>query len=144
MTDIAIPLPPKVTLWHNPECSKCRKTKELLEWAQCQVELYEYAAQSMVMERLREVLELLGKTPRDMVRKNEEPYAALGLDDADDEQLLKAMAEHPILIQRPIALARGKAVLCRPPEMALGLLTPTLPTGMTMDELMRRTAQGKI
>ena len=75
-------------------------------------------------EELETVLTLLGMSPRDLMRKGETIYKELNLKDntLSDEQLLNAMLENPILIERPIVLANGKAAIGRPPESVLGIL----------------------
>ena len=57
--------------------------------------------------------------PRDMMRTGESIYKELGLAEADRDRLLDAMVEHPILIQRPIVIHEGRAIIARPPELAL-------------------------
>jgi len=68
------------------------------------------------------VLTLLGVSPRDFIRKGEKIYAELNLANADDDELLTAMAAHPILIERPIVETNGKAAIGRPPENVLEIL----------------------
>jgi len=83
-----------------------------------------YLEDPPTIERLDEVLAMLGMEPRELMRKGEDPYRALGLDEAslDRAALIRAMAEHPVLIERPIVIANGRAVVGRPPERVLELL----------------------
>jgi len=73
---------------------------------------------------LAEILDILGVEPRDLMRKNEAPYKENNLDDTDltREQLLQAMIEHPILIERPIVINGNNAIIGRPPEKVLEIL----------------------
>lgn len=145
-----IPTPPDVTLWHNPGCSKSRRAKELLEQAQCKVTVRHYLDDPPTIDELRSALDLLGISlpgirAAQLVRRDESIFAELGLQTADDAQLLEAMSRHPILIQRPIAFTARRAALGRPMgEMVLAVLEPTTPEGMSPADAMRAAAQGKL
>jgi len=107
-----------VTIYHNPKCSKSRKTLELLRERNVAPVIVEYLATPPDGATLGEILALLGKRPRELMRTGEPVYTELGLDDpaVDDAALIAAMTEHPILIERPIVVANGAAVIGRPPE----------------------------
>jgi arsenate reductase len=113
-----------VTLWHNPRCSKSRGTLELLQARGIQPAVVDYQKNPPVAGEIERALELLGKNPRELMRKGEDVYAELGLDDPKltRKQLVDAMAKHPILIERPIVFANGKAAIGRPPEAVLDIL----------------------
>ncbi len=113
-----------ITIYHNPRCSKSRATLKLIEERGLSPEIIRYLETPPSKDELRELLALLGMGPRDLLRKREKQYKALGLDDPalDDEALLEAMAAHPILIERPIVVANGRAVIGRPPENVLKIL----------------------
>lgn len=113
-----------ITIYHNPKCSKSRATLELLKEKGIEPEIVEYLKTPPSAEQLEAILAKLGKTPRELLRKKEDDYADLGLDDdaLTDDDLIMAMVEHPILIERPIVLANGKAALGRPPEQVLDIL----------------------
>lgn len=113
-----------VTIYHNPRCSKSRQTLELLRDRSGEPEIIEYLNTPPDAATLGRILELLGKEPRELMRRKEAPYAALGLDDPGlgRDELIRAMVENPILIERPIVLANGKAALGRPPEAVLDIL----------------------
>jgi arsenate reductase len=140
------PLPPPITLWFNPDCSKSRRAKELLESAKAELTLFEYLKTPPTEEQLRHLVSILRVPLRKIVRSGERIYAELQLSQADDATLLQAMCQHPSLIQRPIAVApdRGQAVVARPPEMLFRLMLPVLPEGTTADELLRLAMQGKL
>lgn len=113
-----------VTIYHNPRCSKSRQTLQLINEQGIEPEIVEYLNTPPSAEELKQALELLGMGPRDLMRKGESAYREAGLDDdsLSDEQLIAAMLEHPILIERPIVLANGKARIGRPPESVLEIL----------------------
>jgi arsenate reductase (glutaredoxin) len=113
-----------VTIYHNPRCSKSRQTLELLRDRGVDPRIVEYLKSPPSAKRLGEILDLLGAEPRAVMRKNEAPYKDLGLDDPKLSRaaLIKAMVDHPILIERPIVVAGGKAAMGRPPEAVLKIL----------------------
>jgi arsenate reductase len=110
-------------IWHNPRCSKSRQALALLEERGVEVEVRRYLEDAPSLDELRSVKAALGVPAIDMTRTGEALFRELGLSrDADDETLLAAMATHPILIERPILLRDGKAVIGRPPEAVLDLV----------------------
>ena len=113
-----------VTIYHNPRCSKSRQTLELLKTEGIDPEIIEYLNTPPDKATLKEILKLLGLAPRDLMRKNESIYKEGRLDDDNlsDDELIDAMIETPILIERPIVLANGKAMIGRPPESVLEIL----------------------
>jgi arsenate reductase (glutaredoxin) len=110
-------------IYHNPRCSKSRQTLALLEGKGITPTIVDYLNTPPTVETLRQVLKQLGLTPRELLRKGEVVYKELGLKDTtlSDEDLIKAMAEHPKLIERPIVIHNGQAKLGRPPEAVLTL-----------------------
>ena len=113
-----------IKIFHNPRCSKSRQTLQLLTDNNVQVEIIEYLKQAPSKAELESVLTLLGLSPRQLMRKGEAIYKELNLadDSLSDEQLLEAMLSNPILIERPIVLANGKAAIGRPPESVLDII----------------------
>ncbi|NQV80189.1 MAG: arsenate reductase (glutaredoxin) [Alphaproteobacteria bacterium] len=113
-----------VTIYHNPRCSKSRQTLALLEEKGVSPTIIEYLKTPPSVKTLATILSSLGKEPRELMRRGEAAYAMLGLDDPKKTraQLIKAMVENPILIERPIVLANGKAAIGRPPEDVLSIL----------------------
>jgi len=118
------PLMTKITIYHNPRCSKSRQTLELLSGRGLDTNIVEYLKTPPDAAELEHILDLLGLEPRQLMRSNETEYKALKLDDTSlgNEQLIAAMVEHPKLIQRPIVLSNGKAALGRPPESVLEIV----------------------
>lgn len=114
----------KVTIYHNPRCSKSRQTLELLYQQGIEPEIIEYLKTPPDKSTLKKILKLLNIKPRELMRKREPAYKEAGLenDGLNDDQLLTALLENPILIERPIVLANGKATIGRPPESVLTIL----------------------
>jgi arsenate reductase (glutaredoxin) len=113
----------RAEIWHNPRCSKSRQTLALLQEQDVAVEVVRYLDDPPNAARIREVLAMLGRTPEELVRRGESLFKELGLSDAGDEALIRAMAEHPRLIERPVVIFDGHAALGRPPEGVLSLFS---------------------
>jgi arsenate reductase (glutaredoxin) len=112
-----------VTVWFNPQCSKCRTAHGILEERGVAADYVRYLDHAPSRADLERVLTLLGTDdPRAIVRTGEPVYAELGLEGADRDTLLDALTSHPILIERPIAIRGDRAVVARPPERILELL----------------------
>ena len=113
-----------VTIYHNPRCSKSRQTLALLHDRGIEPEVVEYLKTPPDADELKTILGLLGIGPRQLMRKGEAAYSEAGLGDTalDDDALIAAMVAHPILIERPVVVAGGKAALGRPPENVLAIL----------------------
>ena len=108
---------------HNPSCSKSRAALELVRSSGVKLEIREYLQNPLSVEELRNVAQLLGVRPIDIVRRSEPQFASLGLGDATpDDEVLRAMAEFPNLIERPIVVRGDRAVIGRPPESVQELL----------------------
>ena len=134
--ELTVPTAPKITLWHNPKCSKSRRALELLEMTDCEVEIYDYQADPPSPEKLRELLGWLGvgtapMAAKQLARKKEAAWTEQGLEHLDDDALVAALCQNPALIERPIAVAaeNAEAIVGRPPELVLKLLIPKLPEG---------------
>lgn len=114
----------KVTIYHNPRCSKSRQALQLLEAQGIQPEIIKYLEHPPSKTKLKEILKKLDMQPRDLMRTKEKEYKEAGLDNASltKEMLVEAMIQQPKLIERPIVLANDKAALGRPPEDVLKIL----------------------
>ncbi|MGE5625899.1 MAG: arsenate reductase (glutaredoxin) [Bacillota bacterium] len=114
----------KVTIWHNPRCSKSRETLTLLQARHIQPVVVEYLKTPPSIGEIEAALQLLALEPRGLMRENEDAYRQSHADDPklDRRELIRLMHEHPILIQRPVVFANGKARLGRPPEAVLEIL----------------------
>lgn len=112
-----------VTIWTNPRCSKCRGAEALLTDAGVDVKRIRYLDDPPAREEIVRVLTLTGETdPRTMMRTSESLYRELNLATATPDELLDAMAAHPVLIERPIVIRNDRAIIARPPELLLQLL----------------------
>ena len=115
---------PAVTIYHNPRCSTSRKTLELIRAKGIEPTIIEYITTPPSEAELEKILALLGVEPRQLIRTKEAVYRDLRLENPQvtRRQLIQAMVEHPILIERPIVLSKGKAALGRPPERVEAIL----------------------
>ncbi len=113
-----------ITIYHNPRCSKSRQTLELIEAAGHHPAVVRYLDTPPDAATLRTLLGLLGLGARDLLRRGEDEYQALGLHDPNlaEADLIAAMVAHPNLIERPIVVRGKRAVLGRPPENVRQLL----------------------
>ena len=113
-----------VTIYHNPRCSKSRQTLALLRERGMEPEIIEYLKTPPDAATLKKILSLLGLRPRELMRNKEAVYKDKGLDDAtlSDDDLIAAMVNDPVLMERPIVIADGRAALGRPPEKVLEIL----------------------
>lgn len=114
----------KVTIYHNPRCSKSRQTLQLLEEKGISPEIVLYLETAPSASEIKDLLKKLGIGARDLLRKGEAEYKDNNLKDTSlsDEDLVAAMVEYPRLIERPIVVKGSKAVLGRPPENVLELI----------------------
>lgn len=112
------------TIYHNPRCSKSRATLALLTSRGFSPRIINYLETPPSPAELERVLASLGLEPRDILRKDEDEYSDLALDDPKltRRQLVAAIAAHPRLLQRPIVVAGNKAAIGRPPEAVLAIL----------------------
>jgi arsenate reductase len=113
-----------VTIYHNPRCSKSRAALDLLREQGLEPHIVEYLKNPPSESELAAILMLLGMEPRELMRRKEEDYTRANLDDPGltREELIRALHDHPRLIERPIVLANGRAALGRPPESVLEIL----------------------
>ena len=113
-----------VTIFHNPRCSKSRATLALLQERGIEPDIRLYLENPPNAEELTEILALLGRNPRELMRKGEADYREQGLSDPglDENALIEAMVRTPRLIERPIVLAGDRAAIGRPPESVLEIL----------------------
>ncbi len=109
---------------HNPRCSKSRATLAMLNSKGLEPVVVEYLKDTPSSSELIDILTMLGKGPRDIIRAGEAVYRELGLDDPDlsDDVLIEAMVDNPILIERPIVIKDGKAAIGRPIENVEAIL----------------------
>lgn len=109
---------PNVTIYHNPRCSKSRQTLELIKKKNIEPTIIEYLNSPPTAEELKSILSMLNLSARELMRTKEATYQENNLDDSNltEDELIRAMVNHPILIERPIVISQNKAVIGRPPE----------------------------
>jgi len=115
----------ELIIYHNTRCSKSRQTLQLLEQHNKKPTIVEYLKSPPSYAELQSIVQLLGfDSARQLMRKGEEVYKIEKLDSPvlTEKQLIEAMLKHPNLIERPIVVYQGKAVLGRPPENVLSLI----------------------
>ncbi|KEA07453.1 arsenate reductase (glutaredoxin) [Agrobacterium rhizogenes] len=117
-----------VIIYHNPDCGTSRNTVALIRNAGIEPHVIEYLKTTPSRAMLIQLIARMGIATRELLREKGTPYAELGLGDPSltDDQLLDAMMQHPILINRPIVVSPKGVKLCRPSEEVLDLLPPQL------------------
>jgi arsenate reductase len=113
-----------VSIYHNPRCSKSREALSLLKENGIEPEIIEYLKSPPTASELTRIIQQLGITPRDLLRKGEDTYKELNLSEPSisDEKLIEAMINNPKLIERPIVLKDGQARIGRPPVSVLEII----------------------
>lgn len=113
-----------IEFWHNPRCSKSRQALALLEERGAELTVRRYLDDAPTRAQILAAWNAMGRPPiADMMRTGEARFSELGLSKSDnDDRLLDAMAENPVLIERPVAIRNNHAVIGRPPEKVLELL----------------------
>ena len=111
-----------LTLWHNPRCSKSRAAKALLENRGVAFALRLYLKDPPGANEVLALADRVGKPVGEILRRGEAPYKELSLKTASAEAQAKAVADHPILLERPILDDGTRAIIGRPPEDILALL----------------------
>ena len=107
----------KITIYHNPRCSKSRQALALLRERGIEPEVVEYLKTPLSAKRVEKLIGLLGIEPHDLLRRREAPYKELGLaPGCSAKAVAKAIAQHPILMERPVVIAGDLAAVGRPPE----------------------------
>ncbi|GJD66220.1 arsenate reductase (glutaredoxin) [Methylobacterium frigidaeris] len=116
--------PIDVVIYHNPACGTSRNTLAMIRNAGIEPHVIEYLKTPPTRTMIRDLAKRAGLSIRDLLREKGTPYAELGLGDPklDDDALLDAIAEHPILLNRPIVVSPRGVRLCRPSEAVLDLL----------------------
>lgn len=113
-----------VTIYHNPACGTSRKTLDILRESGAEPNVVDYLKSPPSREELRSLYERAGITPREGLRAKEPLAAELGLTrpEANDDEILDAMIEHPILINRPLVETHKGVRLCRPQDVVREIL----------------------
>ncbi|MCF1445224.1 arsenate reductase (glutaredoxin) [Agrobacterium vitis] len=124
------------TIYHNPDCGTSRNTLAMIGNAGIEPLVIEYLSNPPTRGELAKMIADAGLSVRDAIREKGTPYAQLGLDNPDltDEQLLDAMLEHPILINRPFVITPLGTRLARPSERVLEILPETHQGAFTKED----------
>lgn len=119
-------MPVDIVIYHNPACGTSRNALAMIRNAGIEPHVIEYLKTPPSRILLRQLIDRMGISVRDILREKGTPYAELGLNDSTlaDEQLLDAVVAHPVLINRPIVVSPKGVRLCRPSETVLDLLPP--------------------
>ncbi len=125
-----------VTIYHNPACGTSRNTLALIRATGTEPTVIEYLAQPPSREELVSLIEQMKISPRDLLRQKGTPYADLGLDNEalTNDDMIDAMIEHPLLINRPIVTGPRGVKLCRPSELVLDVLDQPLREDFTKED----------
>jgi len=116
--------PMKTTIYHNPQCGTSNNVLAILREEGLEPVVIEYLKNPPTREKLKELIEKMRLTPRDVLRQKGTPYEELGLGNSglSDDYLLDTMIAHPILINRPIVVTSKGVRLCRPSETVRDIL----------------------
>jgi arsenate reductase len=125
-----------IIIYHNPACGTSRNTLAMIRNAGIEPHVIEYLKTPPVRALLEQLIARAGLTPRALLREKGTPYSELGLADPalSDSQLLDAMMEHPILINRPLVVTSLGVRLCRPSELVLEILPNPQQSGFTKED----------
>ena len=109
-------------IYHNPNCTKSRQTLEIIKNKGIEPEVVNYLEVYLEENEILGLCEALSLSPIDIIRKKEALFKELGLETASEKELISAIKEHPVLLERPIVVSEGRAVIGRPPENVFELL----------------------
>lgn len=126
----------KVTIYHNPNCGTSRNVLAIIRHAGIEPQVIEYLQNPPSREKLLDLVAAMGISFQELVRKNVQEYNQHGLDKeaVTEDEILDAMMEDPILINRPIVVTRKGTKLCRPSEALLEILPVPLPSPYTKED----------
>ncbi len=125
-----------ITIYHNPACGTSRNTLEMIRNSGTEPTVIHYLETPPSRAELVKLIADMGITVRALLRKNVEPFEALGLaeDRFTDEQLIDFMLQHPVLINRPIVVTPLGTWLCRPSEVVLDILPDAQKSAFTKED----------
>ena len=108
-----------IKIYHNPRCSKSRETLKILESSGVEFVIVEYLKTPLSRGELLKIMSLLNVAPRNAMRIKETIYKELSLGDATktEDDLISAIIDNPILLERPIIVTDKGVCICRPPEL---------------------------
>ena len=114
----------KTVIYHNPRCSKSRETLQIIQDNHVDTEIIDYLDDPPTAEELKRIIAMLGVPARDLMRTTEPVYKDADLDDdsLSDDDIIEAICEFPALLQRPIVISGGRAIIGRPPSRVLEII----------------------
>jgi len=112
----------RLTVYEKPTCTTCKKLVLLLKDRGYDFDRINYMIDPVPEAKLRELMRKSGLPARDLIRTKEEKYRELKLENVSDDEIIRALVEHPELLQRPIVEKGDRAVLARPPEKVREIL----------------------
>ena len=114
----------QIKIFHNNRCSKSRQALAIVNQLSHDVDVIDYMNHQILKSDLIQVLKDLKMNPQDLIRKNEADYKAhVKGQNLNDDQMIDLMLKYPKLIERPIVVCEGRAIVARPPEMVNGFLS---------------------
>ena len=113
-----------IKIWHNPRCSKSREAIKIMEELKINGEVVKYLETIPDAKEIKNTLDMLGLSARELMRTKEAIYKELNLkEETDENKLIEAMAQNPKLIERPVLFKDGKAIIGRPSSRILSWLS---------------------
>jgi arsenate reductase len=114
----------KAVIYHNPGCSKSRETLQILQHSNIEPEIIHYLENPPSALELKRIIQMLGVSAWDLVRRSEQVYkdASLDEDSMSDDDIIDAICKYPALLQRPIVICADKAIIGRPPTLVLEII----------------------
>jgi arsenate reductase len=111
-----------VTIYHNPRCGKSRNTLEILKSRGIQPKIIEYLKIKLTEDKINNLLKKLNLEAKDIIRAKEAKELSINVDKMSQRDLIKAISENSIIIERPIVVNNNKAIISRPPERVIEIL----------------------
>ena len=111
-----------IVIYHNPKCSKSRKTLEYIKDKNINPTIKLYLQEDITEKEIKNIVKMLGIKPIELVRQQEEEFKDYKNKDLNDEEVFNLLIKYPKLIERPIVVSDNRAILGRPPEKVLDII----------------------
>ena len=111
-----------IIIYHNPKCSKSRKTLEYIKDKNISPKVKLYLEEEITKKEIKNIVKMLGIKPIELVRQNEEEFTDYRNQNLNDQDVFNLLIKYPKLIERPIVVSNNKAILGRPPEKVLDII----------------------